>query len=537
VASLTKRSAGLVAACIGLSASAANAETLADAVALAYQSNPTLQSARAQLRAIDEEYVQARAGYRPTVELRAQPVLQQGPQQGLFGTQPDKWSNSSTADVEINQPLFTSGSVGWGVAAASSDIRSARQALRSTEAQVLQGVVQAYVDVRRDQRIVGALESEVGILQNQLDDVTARQKAGDVTRTDVEQSLTQLETSRSALTLAQGQLQVSRSEYFAVVGQNPGDLAPEPPLPGLPTTIDEAYAAAQTNNPNLIQAEETEKAASARISQAKAQYRPSIAITSTYGYTGPIVPFSSKTQDSVFTVGALVTVPLFTGGIAQSNVRKAVETDKSDRFSIEATRRQVVQAVSNAWNTALANRASATAEERAVVTARRYFSDTEQEYRVGQRSTLDVLIAEQALRGAEVAAAQAEHDCYLAQAALLAAVGRLEAADLVANVPVYDPAESFRRVGTKGAVPWEDLIEGFDKIGAPLPEHPKVLTAPDLASHPVLRDGPQIPPDASPATSNPTAPLQGTTSPATPPGLGDDRGAPYTPARASGPPS
>ena len=187
-------------------------------MALAYQSNPTLQGARAQVRAIDEEYVQARAGYRPTAEVRAQPTLQQGPQQVFFSTQVDKWSNSNTANVEIDQPLFTSGSVGWGVEAASGDIRSARQALRSTESQVLQGVIQAYVDVRRDQRIVGALESEVGILQNQLDDVTARQKAGDVTRTDVEQSLTQLETSRSSLTLAQGQLQVSRSEYFAVVG-------------------------------------------------------------------------------------------------------------------------------------------------------------------------------------------------------------------------------------------------------------------------------------------------------------------------------
>jgi outer membrane protein len=484
------------------------------------------------VRAIDEEYVQARAGYRPTAEGRAQTTLQHVQQTGIFGGQSDPWNNSSTATLEIDQPLFTSGSVGWAVEAASGDIRSARQALRSTEAQVLQGVVQAYVDVRRDQRIVEALRNEVGILQNQLDDVTARQKAGDVTRTDVEQSLTQLETSRSALTLAQGQLQVSRSEYFAVVGQNPGDLAPEPPLPGLPTTIDEAYAAAQANNPSLIQAEETEKAASARISQAKAQYRPTIGLSTTWGDTGPIVPFSPKSEQREFTVGAQITVPMFTGGIAQSNVRKAVETDSSDRFSIEVTRRQVVQAVSNAWNTALANRASATADERAVETARRYFSDTEQEYRVGQRSTLDVLIAEQALRSAEVAAAQAEHDCYLAQAALLAAVGRLEAADLVADVPVYDPAESFRKVRTEGAVPWEALIEGFDKIGSPLPEHPRPLTAPDVATHPVLRDGPQLPADASPATSNPTAPLPGTTSPATPSGLGDDRGAPYSPGPA-----
>ena len=482
------------------------------------------------MRAIDEEYVQARAGYRPTAEGRAQTTLQHAQQSGIFGGQSDLWSNSGTATLEIDQPLFTSGAVGWNVEAASDDIRSARQALRSTEQQVLQGVVQAYVDVRRDQRIVETLESEVGILQNQLDDVTARQKAGDVTRTDVEQSLTQLEISRSSLTLAQGQLQVSRAEYFNVVGQNPGTLAPEPPLPGLPTTIDEAFAAAQVSNPSLIQAEETERAASARISQAKAQYRPQITLSTTYGDTGPVVPFVDKAEQRAFTVSAQVTVPLFTGGIAESNVRKAVETDSSDRFSIEIARRQVVQSVSNAWNTALANRTSAAADERAVVTARRYFSDTEQEYRVGQRSTLDVLIAEQALRAAEVAAAQAEHDGYLAQAALLAAVGRLEAADLVEGVPAYDPAESFRKVRLKDAVPWEAIVEGFDKIGSPLPERPRPLGAPDVTSRPALRSGPQIPEGAPVATSEPTAPLPGTTSSATPPGLGDDRGAPYSPA-------
>lgn len=482
------------------------------------------------MRAIDEEYVQARAGYRPTAQVRAQPVLQQGPQQTFFGTRPDVWSNQVNTNLQIAQPLITGGGVGWSIEAASDDIRSARQALRTTESQVLQGVIQAYVDVRRDERIVAALESEVGILQNQLDDVSARQQAGDVTRTDVEQSQAQLETSRAALTLAQGQLQVSRAGYFAVVGQNPGTLAPEPPLPGLPTTVDEAFAAAQANNPSLIQAEETERAASARISIAKAQYAPSVELTASYGYAGPVVPFSTKTQFSAFTVGALITVPLFTGGIAQSNVRKAAEQDVSDRFNIEATRRTVVQQVSNAWNTALAARAAAQADVRAVETSRRYFSDTEQEYRVGQRSTLDVLIAEQALRAAEVAAAQAEHDGYLAQAALLAAVGRLEAGDLVEGVPLYDPAAAFRKVQNKGAVPWEALLDGIDKMVAPLPERAPALDAPAVASHPALRNGAPIPGDAGPAVTRPTTPLPGTTSPATPPGLGDDRGAPYTPS-------
>jgi outer membrane protein len=521
--------AGWIGACICLLAPAAKAETLADAIALAYQSNPTLQSARAQLRVIDENYVQARAGYRPTLQAQLQGLFQQAQQQSFFGGVIDQASNTGTGAIQLNQPLFTSGAVSWGVEAASDEIRAARQSVRNTEEQVLQGVIQAYVDVRRDERIVGAFESEVGILQSQLDDVTTRQKAGDVTRTDVEQSQTNLDTARASLSLAEGQLQVSRAEYSAVVGQNPGTLAAEPPLPGLPTTIDEAFTAAQSNNAALLQAEETERADSDRIYQAKAQYRPQVSLSSTYGYQGPLVPFAAKQELRSFSIGALVTIPILTGGVAQSNIRKATETDNADRLNIEAARRAAVQAVANAWNTALANRSGAATNEHAVETARRYFYDTEQEYRVGQRSTLDVLIAEQTLRAAEVAAAQTEHDCYLAQAALLTAVGRMQAADLVGNLPLYDPSAAFRKVELKGAVPWEGLVAGIDRLSAPERSPPKPLSAPTIAQGPALRSGPPIPADAPMATSVPGEPLPGTSSPATPPGLGVARAAPYTP--------
>src|SRR5580658_9100160 len=322
---------GLVATCISLLAPAAKGETLADAIALAYQSNPTLQAARAQLRATDESYVQARAGFGPTIELQAEPSYQRAQQTNIFGQSSDQESNSGAAALEVSQPLFTSGAVTWSVDAASEQIRAARQGLRTTEAQVLLGVVQAYVDVRRDQRIVAIYEGEVGILQNQLDDIRARQKAGDVTRTDVEQSQTQLDSARAALTLAEGQLQISRAEYVAVVGQNPGTLAPEPPLPGLPQTIDEAFQAVEANNGSLLQAEATEQSDAAKIEEARAQYRPSVQLSASYGYSGPLAPFAVKSEQRGISAGALVTIPLFTAGIAESNVRKAIETEAADR--------------------------------------------------------------------------------------------------------------------------------------------------------------------------------------------------------------
>lgn len=528
---LGRRSGRILGACLCLAAPAAKAETLADAIELAYQSSPTLQSARAQLRALDESYVQAHSGFRPTASVRIEPAYSETQALNFFGQQAVTFTNSGSASVTVNQPLYTGGATTWAVEAAGDDIRSQREALRATEGQVLQQVVQAYVDVRRDQQILAVYQSEVGILQSQLDDAQARKAAGEVTRTDVEQSQTELDSSRAALSLAQGQLQISRSEYFAVVGQNPGDLAPTPDLPDLPVTIDEAFDAAQADSPTLKEAEDAERASSARISEARAEYKPSVELSASYGYSGPLAPFALRSENRGLSIGAVVQIPILTGGVADSQVRKAVDLNSSDRINIEGARRAVVQAVSNAWNEALANRASAQSDEHAVAAARQYFSDTEEEYRVGQRSTLDVLIAEQTLRSAEISAAQAEHDAYLAQAALLNAIGRLEAVNLVKDIPAYDPAAAFRKVRLKGATPWEEAIEDLDEIGAPGADHQRPLTAPAVLPSPASMTGPQLPPDAAPATAIPTQPLPGTTSPATPPGLGVARGAPYTPSR------
>ena len=524
--------APLLGACLALAAPAAvRGETLADAIELAYQSNPSLQSARAQLRALDESYVQAHAGFRPSATAQVEPVYQEQQQLSFFGTRQTTFSNLGTASVTLSQPLYHGGATTWAVEAAADDIRASREQLRATEGQVLQQVVQAYVDVRRDQQVLAAYEGEVGILQSQLDDAIARKNAGEVTRTDVEQSQTQLDSARANLSLAQGQLQVSRAEYAAVVGQNPGDLAPPPDLPGLPLSIDEAFDAALTDSPTLREAEEAQHASSARISEARAAYSPSVQLQAQFGYSGPLTPFRARNENRGLTVGAIVQIPLLTAGLSESNVRKAVDEDDSARIGVEGARRAVVQAVSNAWNTALASRASAQSDTHAVSSARQYFADTQEEYRVGQRSTLDVLIAEQTLRGAEVAEAQAEHDAYLSQAALLNALGRLQAVNLVKDIPLYDPAAAFRRVRNRGATPWEEAVEDLDALGAPPANHERPLIAPALDPAPALLPATPLPADARPETAIPTAPRPGTTSPATPPGLGVDRGAPYTPPR------
>jgi len=471
------------------------AETLADAIALAYQSNPTLQGQRAQQRELDETYVVARTGFRPNASVSATTEYQRedfGAEGGSTTTASGAFvisqgsgkieSNAGLAQLTITQNLYTGGRTEAGVQAAEATVLAGREGLRSAESGVLQSVVQAYEDVRRDQQIVGIRRNNVEVLASQLDETNTKFQVGQVTRTDTAQAEAQLAAARALLSSAQAQLQISRAEYTAVVGQNPGDLAVEPTLPGLPATVDQAFDAAEQENPALKKAVITEQSSRAKVAQARAANRPTVALQGSLGYEGPLDPLNVHDYDRAFTAMATVTQPLFTGGLNASNIRSALEQNNTDRIGIEYARRQVVQGVSQAWNTMAASHANTGSDEEQVRSAQVAFDGSQAEYRAGLRTTLDVLIAQENLRDAELALVQARHDEYVAEASLLNAMGRLEARALVRGVDYYDPVKSFNKVKHIGAVPWEDLLEKFDSIGAPKARSAPARSGPEPAA-------------------------------------------------------
>ena len=533
------RATGLSMAVFGLYAFVppAHAETLADAIALAYQSNPVLQQQRAQLRALDETYVQARAGWRPTASAQIVGSYSKTPQANGFGGTTQVEANSGEVAIGVTQPIYTGGRTATEVRATEADVLAGRQALRATEQNVLQNVVSAYVSVLFDQRVLEVREHDVAVLQGEVDDSRARRKAAEVTVTDVAQIETQLAQSRSALTGAQGQLQVDRASYAAAVGQNPGTLLEPPPLPGIPADVDAAFNSAEIANPTLRQAEISEEASRARVAEARAANRPTVSVDATINYSGELTPLYGDMYDRGVSANVTVTQPLFTGGVNASNIRRALELNNSDRIGIETARRETVQAVSQAWNQMITGRATVTSEQEHVRVARDYFSGTQAEYTVGQRATLDIVIAEQSLVGAEITLAQAQHDVYVASVALLNAMGRLEVRYLVPGAPLYDPALSFSRVAHAGSVPWEGIVAAIDNLGAPSPGADRPLSSVRADLHPAIPASlDPLAPQPDPATALPTGPVPNTTSPQTPASIGQVIGAPEDTSRPKGDP-
>ena len=503
----------------------ASAESLADAIALAYQSNPTLQQQRAQLRALNESYVQARAGWRPTVSTQVSGGYTRSPQSSLFGGTSEVSSNAATAALGLTQPLYTGGRTAAQVRVAEANILAGRQTLRATEAALLQNVITAYADVLRDQALLALHERDVALLQSEDDDDRARLQVREVTTTDFAQVENQLAASRSALMTAQGQLQISRAGYAAVVGQNPGRLEDLDDLPGLPATVDEAFTTAEEDNPQLRQAEITEEASRAAIAEAKAANHMTVSANAQIGYTGQVYPYPSGGYQRETSAQIVFTQPLFTGGLNASVVRQAVQQDESNRIGIESARRTTVAAVANAWNSLLTDRGLIASETEHVRVARQYFSGTQAEYTIGQRATLDVIIAEQSVVSAEINLAVAEHDYHVNQAGVLNSIGRLDIHQLAPSVPAYDPADDFRKVKDAGAVPWEGLIGGIDTAMAPDPGPPAAIPAPPIAVAPTVPQGVDvISARTQPASVLPTAPVPNTTAPSTPASLGQSAG-------------
>ena len=325
---------------------------------------------------------------------------------------------------------------------------------------------------------------------------------GEITRTDVAQSQARLAQAKALYQSSVAQLAVTRATYATFVGQNPGDLAPEPSLDYLlPGDSDQAFQIAEQFNPQLRAQQFAEQASRARVAGARADRMPNVSANGSYGFAGPAIPDrpSDPFQRDLFSRGVTATVqlsvPIFNGGLTSSRVRAAVERNTVDRITVEGVRRNVLQGVTQFWSQLIAARSNITSSEEQVRAARIAAEGTRQEQQVGLRTTIDVLNAEQELRQAELNQVSARRDEYVAAANVLATMGRLEAKNLIPSVAQYDAAKNFRKLRmTWGWVPWEEPIAILDRLATPWPAGAPVEKPHEAAIGPGL----QPPPVAAP---------------------------------------
>ena len=432
-------------------AAPASAETLAGAMAKAYGSNPDLNQQRASVRATDENIPRQMSGWRPRVSATADVGALHTESTGF----PSRASNGGFntlprgVGLQVQQNLYNGNRTVNGVKQAESGVLAARETLRNTEQTVLLNAVTGYMNVLRDTAILGLRRNNIEVLEQQVRQTRDRFNVGEVTRTDVAQVESQLAGANADALTAQSNLSSSLATYRQVVGTPPKNLAPGKPIEkALPKSVAAAVSSSQSEHPLIQASMHSVDAAELNVKLVEGELLPTLGLTGTLAKRWDASGLTGAQTFSAQAVATL-TVPIYEGGETYARVRQAKEQLAQSRLQTDVVREQVrAQVVSN-WGLWENSRGQLQAAQAQVQAAEIALAGVREEAKVGQRTTLDVLVSQQTLLNARVALVTAQRDRVVTSYAVLNATGRLSAGRLGLGVASYDPGVHFNQVKGK----------------------------------------------------------------------------------------
>lgn len=428
------------------------ADTIEAALVRAYQNNPQLNAQRASVRATDESVPQALSGYRPRVAVTASAGTQYTESQtntqvgnrlseiGLRGVNAPR-----SVGATVTQTLFNGGQTGNRTRAAESQVSAAREGLRVLEQTVLFSAATIYMDYLRDSAIVEVQKSNVRVLEQTLKQTRDRFNVGEVTRTDVAQSEAQLAAGKTQLLTAESNLTTTRANFRRIIGNDPVNLAPGSPVDRfLPTTLNGAIDRGLLENPNVTAAMYGIDVSFLQVKVSEGALFPVVTLQGSVqqSYESTMATYRAFGASAV----AQLTVPVYQGGAEYSLIRQSKESLAQQRLNLEQVRDQTRATVAQAWGQLTAGKAQVQSAQSQVAASEIALNGVREEARVGQRTTLDVLNAQQALVNARVALVTAQHDRVVASYSVLNSIGRLSPSVLKLATNVYDPSVHYHQV-------------------------------------------------------------------------------------------
>lgn len=446
---MTRRlfSSAIIGALMAASPVQVAAETLAGALTAAYNNSNLLEQSRAILRAEDEDVAIALSALLPQINGRST-ITQSNP----AGSRDNL---SATISLSLELLLWDAGRTELAVESAKETVLAVRADLTQQEQLILLDAVNAYVQVLRDQRVVQLRQSNMRLITQELRAARDRFEVGEVTRTDVAQAEARLAQARGSLVEAQGQLEITRELYKVAVGHRAKSLQRIARLPTLPKTLNAAKTVAKRVSPLVDKMQHQIKANELNYAAAKAGTRPRITFDSALAH-------SSQTNNSS-SVGLTMNVPIYQGGQLSALVRKSLAAVHASKSGLNQTILVLEQSVADSWSRLAVAKAQTLAADRQIRAAQIAFDGVREETKLGARTTLDVLDAEQALFDARTNRVVSETQVYSAAYGVLAATGQLTANNLGLKVKRYDPAEYYNAV--KGApVPSSKAGKKLDRI-------------------------------------------------------------------------
>ena len=429
------------------------ADTIEAALVRAYQNNPQLNAQRAQVRFTDENVPQALSGYRPKVAVTASAGYQYTDTlstQGGNATTPgkDQYSRRQSAAQRrrhrhadaLQRPADREQDQGGG----EPGFRRARSLAGARTDRAAQAAT-IYMDYLRDSAIVEVQKSNVRVLEQTLKQTRDRFNVGEVTRTDVAQSEAQLAAGKTQLLTAEANLKTTRSNFRRIIGNEPENLAPGSPVDRfLPGTLPAAVELGLTQNPNVTAAMFGIDVSYLQVKVAEGALLPTVTLQASVqqSYEQSLIQYRSFGASAI----TQLSVPIYQGGAEYSLIRQSKETVAQQRLVLDQTRDQTRANVVTAWGQLVAGKAQVQSAQSQVAASEIALNGVREEAKAGQRTTLDVLNAQQALVNARVALVTAQHDRVVASYSVLNTIGRLSPQVLNLPTTVYDPSVHYHQV-------------------------------------------------------------------------------------------
>src|ERR1700746_521633 len=432
----------LLMACAG--PAPALADTIQGALVQAYQGNPQLNAQRAQVRSTDEAVPQALSGYRPKVSIAASGGYQYT-DETLAGTRIHQAAPPSSAALNVTQNLYNGNQTANKTRAAEAQVSGPREALGVLEQGVLFSAASIYMDYLRDSATVEVNKSNVRVLEQTLKQTRDRFNVGEVTRTDVAQSEAQLAAGKTQELTAEANLVTTRANFRRIVGNEPENLAPGSPVDRyLPPTLPGAVEISLIENPNVTAAMYGIDVNFLQVKINEGALLPTVSLQASVqqAYEQTLITPRSFGASAV----AQVSVPIYQGGTEYSLIRQSKESLAQQRLNLDTTRDQTRANTVTAWGQLVAGKAQVASAQSQVTASEIALNGVREEAKAGQRTTLDVLNAQQALVNARVALVTAQHDRVVASYAVLSSIGRLAPQVLGLKTNTYDPTVHYHQV-------------------------------------------------------------------------------------------
>ncbi len=404
------------------------AETFDSALKRAYETNPELNAERESINISEQELKVSKSSYLPTITLEGSKS-----QEDTEKLTNQDGSNASITDVDpevrsitVTQTLIDFGR-GAELAKSKIGIDLAKAKLLKKEQEILYRAADAYTGLISAKEKLAINNSNVNLLERQVETDRIRLERGKITLSDVAQSESSLAEAQAKLIQAENDLLTSKLNYENIIGQlNNIESLEKNSINelNLPDQLDDAIKISKKNNPDLIIAQlEYEQSKKDTIS-ARSDLAPTAKLSFDRSKTDDLSSTYDEREKDV--LKATVTWPFFSGGKNYANLNKNKSTELQKSLLLDNSIKKNQTDVASAWSSYQSN-LSLLKSVRAQVDAAEIANEgIVAEYNSGSdRTTLEVIQSNSLLLNAQISLVDSEKNYILSQFNLLKSIGLL----------------------------------------------------------------------------------------------------------------